>query len=488
MQSVVADSGNQTVAGVPPSIWTKLAYGSGAVAIGVRNNGLSYFLLLFYSQVVGLDARLVSLALTVALCLDAVSDPIIGYWSDNFRSRWGRRHPFIYAAILPIAAAYFLVWSPPVGLSTTATFWYLLATLAAIRISFSFYEIPLASLAPELTKDYDQRSTLQAFSSYFGWTGGNFMSVFMFGVLFPLFNTVEFPNGQFNRDAYHVYGLIASGLILVSMLVASIGTHSRIVHMRPAPPARTLTPTKIFREIFETLSNRSFIALFVSAIFGSIASGLSAGMAFILYTYFWRFTSQQTSVITMGVFGSAVIGALLAPYLSRTIGKKRGAIISGLLAFIGSPVPIVLRLTHVLPESNNDTVFWFVFFATMIDVGLIICYQILSGAMMADLVEQAEVKTGRRSEGIFFAASAFIGKMVNGLGVILAGYVITLAGLQTGVDATHVSAETTWRLGALYVPTILTLWMTMLGVMALYSLTRKGHEENLRALDAAARK
>ena len=486
MQNAAPDAGIQRIA-APPSLWTKLAYGSGAVAIGVRNNGLSYFLLLFYSQVVGLDARLVSLALTIALCLDAVSDPIIGYWSDNFRSRWGRRHPFIYAAILPITAAYFLVWSPPAGLSKAETFWYLLATLAGIRVSFSFYEIPLASLAPELTKDYDQRSTLQAFSSYFGWTGGNFMSVFMFGVLFPLFATAAIPNGQFNRDAYHAYGVIASGLILVSMLIASTGTHSRIAHMRPAPPARTLTPARIFKEIFETLSNRSFIALFVSAIFGSVAAGLSAAMAFILYTYFWRFTSHQISLITMGVFGSAVIGALLAPYLSRVIGKKRGAIISGLLAFIGSPVPIVLRLTHVLPPTSNDLVFWFVFFATMIDVGLIICYGVLSGAMMADLVEQAEVKTGRRSEGIFFAASAFIGKIVNGLGVILAGYLITVAGLETGADATHVSAETTWRLGTLYVPTILTLWMTMLGILALYSLTRTGHEANLRALDAASR-
>ena len=487
MASAIADAGRQPIASAAPSLWTKLAYGSGAVAIGVRNNGLAYFLLLFYSQVVGLDARLVSLALTVALCIDAVSDPIIGYWSDNLRSRWGRRHPFLYGAILPITAAYFLVWSPPVGLSNTATFWYLLGTLAAIRVSFSFYEIPLSSLAPEITRDYDQRSTLQAFSSYFGWTGGNFMSVFMFGVLFPLFSTAAIPNGQFNRDAYHAYGLIASGLILVSMLLASLGTHSRIAHMRPAPRARTLTPLKIFKEIFETLSNRSFIALFASAIFGSIASGLSAGMAFILYTYFWRFTSQQTSIIAMGVFGSAVIGALLAPFLSRTIGKKRGAIISGLLAFIGSPLPIMLRLTGVLPQTSDDLVFWFVFFATMIDVGLIICYQILSGAMMADLVEQAEVKTGRRNEGIFYAASAFIGKMVNGLGVILAGYVITVAGLKTGVDATHVSADTTWRLGVLYVPTILTLWMTMLGIMALYSLTRKGHEENLRALEATSR-
>ena len=485
MQSVATDERKPSVPGAVPSIWTKLAFGFGAVAIGVRNNGLAYFLLLFYSQVVGLDARLVSLALTVALCLDAFSDPIIGYWSDNLRSRWGRRHPFLYAAALPITAAYFLVWSPPVGLSQAATFWYLLLSLAAIRVSFSFFEIPLASLAPELTKDYDQRSTLQAYSSYFGWTGGNFMSVFMFGVLFPLFATTAIPNGQFNREAYRVYGLIASGMILVSIVVAATGTHSRIAHMRPASPQRTLTPVKIFKEIFETLSNRSFIALFVSAIFGSIASGLAASMAFIFYSYFWRFSSHQTSLITMGVFGSAVIGALLAPFVSRTIGKKRGAIISGLLAFVGSPVPIVLKLLHVLPEHSDNGVFWFVFVTTMLDVGLIICFQILSGAMMADLVEQAEVKTGRRSEGIFFAASAFIGKVVNGMGVIIAGLVITVAGLKTGADATHVSADTVWRLGALYVPTILTLWMAMLGVMAFYSLTRKGHEDNLRALDEA---
>ncbi len=470
-----------------PSLWTKLAYGSGAIAIGVRNNGLAYFLLLFYSQVVGLDARLVSLALTVALCLDAVCDPVIGYWSDNFRSRWGRRHPFLYASALPITAAYFLVWNPPVGWSQAATFWYLLGTLAAIRVSFSLFEIPLSSLAPELTRDYDQRSTLQAFSSYFGWTGGNFMSVFMFGVLFPLFATHAIPNGQFNREAYRVYGLIASGLILASIAASSAGTHSRIPHMRAPPPARSLTPGRIFREIFETLSNRSFIALFISAIFGSIAAGLSAAMAFILYAYFWRFSSQQTSVITMGVFGSAVIGSLLAPFVSRAIGKKRGAIITGLLAFLGSPVPILLRLFHLLPQESSGLVFWFVFFTTMFDVGLIICYQILSAAMMADLVEQAEVKTGRRSEGLFFAASAFIGKIVNGLGVIMAGYLITFAGLKTGADASRVSPETVGRLGALYVPTILTLWMSMLAVMGLYSLNRQSHEANLRALDDAAK-
>jgi GPH family glycoside/pentoside/hexuronide:cation symporter len=98
------------------SLWTRLAYGVGMGAIGVKDNGFSYFLLLFYSQVIGLDARLVGLALTVALVVDAFADPLVGYWSDNFRSRFGRRHPFMYAAAAPLGVLYFMLWNPPSGL------------------------------------------------------------------------------------------------------------------------------------------------------------------------------------------------------------------------------------------------------------------------------------------------------------------------------------------------------------------------------------
>ena len=466
----------------PPTAWTKFSYGFGAVAFGVKDNGFSYFLLLFYSQVVGVDARLVGLALTVALFIDAFVDPIVGYWSDNFRSRWGRRHPFMYAAALPISASYFLLWNPPDAWSDGATFWYLLILAVTIRVFISFYEIPSTALAPELTDHYDERSTLLSHRSYWGWTGGNAMSVFMFSVLFPMFATKAIPNGQFNRDAYSTYGMIASGLILVSILVSALGTHSRIATLKSPPPQRRLTPVTIFKEIFETLANRSFIALFISAIFGAIASGLSAALSFYFFTYFWNFTTQQSGFVTMGVFISAVIGATLAPIVSRTNGKKRGAIIIGLIAFLGSPMPIVLRLMGVLPDNGDPFVFWFVFFATMFDVGLIICFQILSGAMMADLVEQAEVKTGRRSEGIFFAASAFIRKVVGGIGLTAATFVLTMAQLPKGADPSQVSPDTIWRLGAYYVPTILSLWMAMLAVMAAYNLSRKDHEDNLAKL------
>lgn len=466
-----------------PSLWTKLAYGAGAAAYGVKENGFSFFLLIFYSQVIGVDARLVGLAITLALIVDAVVDPLIGYWSDNFRSKWGRRHPFMYASVLPVAATYFLLWAPPQGWSETALFWRLLALSILIRTFITFYETPSTALAAELTDDYDQRSSLLSYRYYFNWTIGNAMSVAMFMVLFPAFATAAIPNGQFNRGAYEVYGIVASVLIAAAILISALGTHSSIGRLRSPPPKRRLTVATVFREIFETLANRSFAALFIAALFGAVGAGLSAALAFYVLSYFWEFSAQQIGIITLGVFASAIIGAWIAPIVTRTIGKKRGAVIVGLVAFIGSPLPIALRLFGLLPE-NPDFVFWFVFLAGLIDVGLIVCFQILFTSMIADLVEQAELKTGRRSEGLFFSATTFIRKLVQGFGVIVAGFVLALAQFPAGAAPSEVSDEAVWRLGAYYVPAILALWMAMMASVSAYKLDRKGHEENLRKLAA----
>ena len=105
-----------------PSVWLKMAHGSGAAAFGIKNNGFDYFLLFFYGTVVGLEPGLVGLAILIALVLDAISDPLVGYWSDNFRSRWGRRHPFMYASALPVALSYFLLWNPPVGVAANVVY------------------------------------------------------------------------------------------------------------------------------------------------------------------------------------------------------------------------------------------------------------------------------------------------------------------------------------------------------------------------------
>jgi glycoside/pentoside/hexuronide:cation symporter, GPH family len=440
---------------------------------------------MFYSQVIGLDAPLVGLALTTALVLDAISDPIVGYWSDNFRSRWGRRHLFMYASAIPIAVSYFLLWSPPRGWDQTALFWYILVLAILTRTFLTFFETPSAALAPELSRDYDERSTLLSFRNFFGWFGGNAMTVMAFFILFPTFATAADPSGQFNPEAYVVYGLIGAGLIFAAILISSVGTHGYISRLAQPPQRARLTPLAVFREIFETLANRSFLSIFIAAMFANVAVGLGAALSVYFSTYFWGFTPIQIGFITLAIFVSALIGASLAPVLTRTLGKKRGAITIGLAGLAISPAAILLRLLGVIEGGGDDLTFWVVMIQGQLYVVTVVCFQVLMASMIADLVEQSELKTGRRSEGVFFAANTFIQKMTTGVGVMAATLVLALAHFPTGADPSQVTGDVLQSLGWNYLPAMLLLHLATVASLLTYSLSRSAHEENLRKLGQA---
>ena len=180
-----------------PGFLTRIAYGVGGAASGVKNNGFEYFLLLYYSQVLGISASLVAGALFLALVVDAVSDPIVGYWSDNVRTRFGRRHPFMYAAMLPLGVAYFLTWNPPEGLDSQGLFVWLVAITITVRLCFTFYEVPSLALAAELTQDYDARTSLMSFRYFFAWIGGLAIQVALLTLLLRPTETVKM--GFFNH-------------------------------------------------------------------------------------------------------------------------------------------------------------------------------------------------------------------------------------------------------------------------------------------------
>ena len=140
---------------------TRILYGLGTVAFGVKDQGFNALLMLFYNQVIGLPAAWVGAAIMIAMVADALFDPFLGQYSDDFRSRWGRRHPFMYAAALPIAISYLFLWTPP-DASHQVQFVWLLATAIVVRLSISLYEIPSTALLAEFTDDYDERTRLVA--------------------------------------------------------------------------------------------------------------------------------------------------------------------------------------------------------------------------------------------------------------------------------------------------------------------------------------
>jgi Na+/melibiose symporter-like transporter len=230
--------------------------------------------------------------------------------------------------------------------------------------------------------------------------------------------------GQLNPEGYAKYGLIASLVMLVAILVSAAGTHRHIPTLRAPPEKRKKTLGQTLAEVRETLNNRSFLFLLASSIATALAGGLAASMNGYFNTFFWGFSAAQISVITLGVFVSAFVALPTAPLLSRRFGKKHTAMLLALLSLLIGIGPVLLRLAGLFPANDDPALFGILFTTSIVGVTCGIIASTMGSSMIADVVEEAELKTGRRSEGLFFAASAFVGKSVSGFGILAAALLI----------------------------------------------------------------
>jgi Na+/melibiose symporter-like transporter len=462
---------------------TKLYYGFGSVAYGVKDNGFAFFLLLYYNQVLGLPAQWVGAAIMLALVFDAISDPIVGYASDNLHSRWGRRHPFMYASAVPVAVSFYLLWNPPAGLEGEGLLVYLVLLAILVRTSITFYEIPSSSLVAELTDDYDERTSMLSLRYFFGWWGGLTMALFAYFLL--LRPTPEFPIGQLNPAGWRDYGLVSSGIMVFAILVSAAGTHRHIPHLKQPPEKRRFSAGRTLRELLETLSNRSFLVLFVSALFGAMAAGLTTSLNIYFNTYFWELSPDQIGILTLGPLLSSTLALIAAPRLSSRLGKRRAAVLVYGLAIAFAPLAIVGRLVGLMPPNGSPALVPALFVFVVIEVSLIVTASILMSSMVADTVEESQLTTGRRSEGVFFAARSFIQKSVHGIGVLSATLVLTAIRFPQDAKPGEVDLAVVERLGLVYVPALVTLYVISLLFVAAYRISRASHQANLARLAQA---
>jgi Na+/melibiose symporter-like transporter len=409
-----------------------------------------------------------------------MSDPIVGDASDRLHSRWGRRHPFMYAAALPVSVSYYFLWNPP-ELSENGLFFYLLTVAIFVRTMITFYEVPSTALAPELSADYDERTKLSAVRHFFGWAGGIGIAVATYLVL--LVPTEQYPTGQLNPQGYQTYGVIGSLLMFIAIIVSTAGTHRHIPSLKVAPPKQKRSLGKALAEARETLWNRPFMALFGYGFFAAMGGGLASAMHIYLTTYFWELSAEQIGVLVPSSFVSALIALVAAPIIAARIGKKPAAIGLSLAAAVMGPVPILLRFAGAMPANgSNELLMWLIGF-NIIEVTLIIASTTLVSAMMADVVEQAELTTGRRSEGIFFAARSFIGKSLAGMGIIMGTFILSAVDFPATAQPGEVDAAIIEHLGMVYAPTVVAIYFASLACLLFYNISREQHAENVHTLE-----
>ena len=457
----------------------KILYGLGSLAYGVKDNGFQVLLLLFYNQALGLDAGLAGLAIMIALSVDAVIDPLIGYLSDRLRSPLGRRHPFMYAAAVPVAVSYLFLFSPPQGLGQYQLFGYLLLVSVLVRIFIAVYEVPSAALVAELTYSYDERTAFISYRYFFGWVGGLTMAILAFS--FFLRTDATHPVAQLNVAGYARYGLVASVIMFLAILVSASGTQSAA---RPieAQAAHLPPPRNLWMELVASVSTPSAVTTLVATLCMMSATGLYWALGTFFNIYAFSLSAGEISLLTASSFISAALSLFTTPWLSGHFDKRSVALVVGVCLVLLLPLPLILSLFGLLPTLASGGLMPFLLTLNVVVTTFLIAVPTLLASMAADVVEEIEVRTGQRFEGMIFSLNVFAQKFASGLSVMGSTIMLNAAHFPIHAVAGQVPSPVVTHLSTIYISTLASLYVASLVCVFTYQITRKRHVENLRLL------
>tara|TARA_Y100000022_G_scaffold115556_1_gene99788 strand:+ start:4780 stop:6177 length:1398 start_codon:yes stop_codon:yes gene_type:complete len=447
------------------------------MAYGIKDNAFSYILLTFANQFLGVPGYLASAALAIAIIWDGLTDPLLGHWSDKTTHRLGRRHPFMYASLLILPASFYALFNPLTEARGEDAFLYVLILSLLIRTGTTLFEVPSTALLPDLEKNYDQRNRWLALRHFFGWTGGNGLHTI----------NMHFWVGGFGFAAatgYIIYGTVGAIIIALAIIASALGTQR--VAARMAPPNENFKISQIgreFRQIFESLKNRNFAALFFYSLF--VAAALGLGTALYLYNvrFFFEFTGTEIAITGLAILVAPLAAYLLAPRFGLRFGKKATAISMQLVRVVLYPIPYICVLQGFWPAlgSAASIAIYTVFIFIEVTVGIMSA--VMLDSMMADIVEDSEKQTNRRSEGLFFAARSFAGKFVSASGIIGAGVIVSLVGFDTITNVADFTDAHRLHFAILFLPAYCSLCLAGIACISLYRIDRQAHEENLRILE-----
>jgi GPH family glycoside/pentoside/hexuronide:cation symporter len=448
--------------GVP--LRTRIFYAMGAIAYGIKDNGFSVFLLLYYNQIIGLDAGLVGLMLLLALFLDALIDPAVGHLSDRTRSRWGRRHPWLYVSALPIFGCWLALWMPPEGSQTFQLLW-LLVFATLVRMSLSLNEVPSIALAPEMTYDYHERTSILGLRYFFGWFGGLVILAAAYGIFQladPDFATAE---------SFRAYAVTGALIMLVSVLISAIGTHKRF-----AKPTDAAMHQPSLRDMVACLRFKPFLILLLAAFFAFANQGVTFALSNYLLASVWKFGWQEQVIYACSLFIGVVVALVLARRLGERYGKRGAAVRLSIATTIVGVTPYILHVGGLFPTSGTTTAMLTYLPIVTLSTATGIAVMISAASMMADVTTAHQQISGKQQEGVFFAGHFFMQKCVTGIGIFVSGQILVLIGFPAQANPATIDPAVVTRLAMAYVAVTIILGAATAWALSRYPLeTRTTH-------------
>jgi sugar (glycoside-pentoside-hexuronide) transporter len=435
------------------SLKTLLSYNSSMIGLNGMSTMISVTLLFFYTDILKVGPAVVGTVMALAQIWDAITDPIIGYLSDNTPWKWGRRRPYILLGAPPAALFFFLLFSPPERLAPETIPIFFAAAYILFLTSRTIWETPYFSLAPELTLDYDERTRLSAYQQVFATFGD------IVGTMAPVIFVAYFAT---ERSGYSFLGL-GVGIIAVCAAFSSYaGT-------RENPAFAKKSKLTLIQSLSATLSNWPYVLLVLT----SSCTAISNYTTISVIRYLIKFWFQRTD-LEGWFFGAFFVGVFASiPLWIKLIGRigKKAAFIFAMVTY-----SVILWLIMLLGQDD-----YIIFGVCMVIAGAFnIALWLISGSIVPDIIEWDQLRVKERREGAYYGTWTLIRKGAIGGAFVIVGFLLEYFGYQPDVEQTE-RALLGIRLLFGPIPSLLLI----LGVIIFirFPITKEVHEGILRQIE-----
>ncbi len=416
----------------------------GGAVYAVKEAAYIMFVLLFYTQVLGLSGTATGIVLFIAIVWDAISDPLMGSWSDRLKSRWGRRHPFMVLSIVPLAGGFLALFNPPEIVLSNMSYlagWLLFWSLW-IRTALTMFAIPHLSMTAEITQDYHERSKLLSMRTGF---------LFLFALLLPALSLFTFfgeedgIDGRFVAGNYVTYGWISALIVCLAAMIAIGGTW-KFVGRTTISPERMPSSAGLrgmWRDFLSTFRNVNFRNVLYYDLGATASYGITISLNIIIWTYFWELDADQTG-LTLGL--SVVIAVPLAwltlGCISRRWPKHQIIRYAVVIMLIDLSWLFPLRIFDIIPANGHPMIFALIILQNTIFMYFFILRIVSISSITADLTDEHEVDSGKRQEGGFYSVLLFTTKLGTAVGPLYGGIALDLVGLTEEMRPGEVGQNT----------------------------------------------
>ncbi|MDH6086092.1 MFS transporter [Umezakia ovalisporum] len=455
---------------------TKIAYGAGDLGPAITANISIFFLLVFFTNVAGIPAGLAGSILMIGKIWDAINDPIIGLLSDRTQSRrWGRRLPWLFYGAIPFGLVFFLQWIVPRFSAEASSniwplFWYYVAIGLLSQVFYTVVSLPYAAMTPELTENYDERTSLNSFRFAFS-IGGSILSLILAQIIFARISDRE--------QQYLVLAAICAVISVLALYACIFGLRDRVLAFEAKRTQVEEPPSIPFLEQIKIVfSNRPYLFIIGIYLFSWLGVQVTATTIPYVVVNYMRLKESDVPSVMIAVQGTALLMLFVWSALSKKIGKT-------VVYFAGMSLWIIAAGGLFLLQPGQIALMYLL--AVMAGFGVSTAY-LVPWSLIPDVIDLDELQTGQRREGIFYGFMVLLQKLGLALGIFLVGNALETAGFQPAIPGeTTLPIQPDSALLAIRItvgPLPIIFLICGLLLMYFYPITREIHTEIMMKLKA----